>query len=315
MKITIAAKAASCVIRRALCLLALAAVAILSLALLSTPAAAAEARKPLGVVPAVKSVEAIAANQFEIVWAWTVREQPSKDWTVFVHFVDDKGQPAGGGDFDPELPTSSWKPGTTVLTTNLASVAEGTSSTIDIRVGLYRDSERAWLDCPADAELRVLAGRLQIKDDKATFIAPKKDNAVVAAEPSVKSVESVSRNQFRITWQWAVREQPNEDWRAFVHFVDDKGEVKFNGDYNPVPPTSSWKPGTIVLPPTVVTVLGGVSGTFEIRAGLYQQLTVGGERAQIGGSADAERRVLAGKLKIENGKAEFIPQETPKKTP
>lgn len=274
------------------------------------PTALGESNGVLEVVPAIKSVENIAPNQFQITWEWTVGEQPNEDWKVFVHFVnvvDGNHKDTSVGDFNPDPPTSLWKPGTTVLTTSTANVPAGASGIFDIRAGLYQDAgSRAKLNWPMDAERRVLVGRLKIEDGQATFIAPVKDDGMVAVAPAVKSVETVSPSQFRIKWEWTVREQPKEDWRVFVHFVDGNGEVPFVGDFEPDPPTPSWKPGTLVLPPTVVNIPGGVSGSFDICVGLFQSHGAQ-ERARLDGPMDEQRRVLVGRLKIEGGKATFIP--------
>jgi hypothetical protein len=48
---------------------------------------------------------------------WRAAEQPSTDYTVFVHLLDANGRPAGQGDGDPVSglrPTSSWRPGEVV---------------------------------------------------------------------------------------------------------------------------------------------------------------------------------------------------------
>src|SRR5208283_3049037 len=64
-------------------------------------------------------------------------------------------------------------------------------------------------------------------------------------------------------------------------------------------------PGEVRQGPFTVTVPEGLSGTFDIRIGMFKEI---GERGAIRGS-DKERRITLGKLKVAGGKIEFLPPE------
>ena len=124
----------------------------------------------------------------------------------------------------------------------------------------------------------------------------------VAAQPSVKAVSSSSGAEFDITYNWKVTEPPKGEWRVFVHFTDEKGEVKFQGDYDPGSATSAWQPGNVTEGPLTVGIPDGTTGTFDIRIGLYNDHT----RAELPGPNDDQLRVLAGKIKVTADKVEFL---------
>jgi len=56
-----------------------------------------------------------------------------------------------------------------------------------------------------------------------------------------------------------------------------------------------------------VVVPEGLSGTFDIRIGLFKTLNEG--RPKLRGLCDKERRVMAGKVKVAGDKVEFLPPE------
>lgn len=147
-------------------------------------------------------------------------------------------------------------------------------------------------------------------DVKTGADAQQSDNGVVEAAPAVKSIESVAPGRCRIFLEWTVASRPNEDWIVFVHFFDANGEAKLNADFAPEPPTSSWEPGTVVLAPRNLNLPAELSGTFDLRVGLYQKEGTGARAAQIDGmTSKAGRYVLVGQVKIEDGKVEFLPPQ------
>lgn len=141
------------------------------------------------------------------------------------------------------------------------------------------------------------------------WLKPPRDVSV-DAQPSVLSVESVGDGQFRITYQWLVSKPVDEDWRVFVHFTDAAGNIKFQNDHDPTPPTSKWQPQKVIIGPLTVRIPEGVSGTFDVRIGLYKPPQ--GERARLRGIDDGQRRYIAGKLHIKAGEVKFEPVSSPK---
>ncbi len=120
------------------------------------------------------------------------------------------------------------------------------------------------------------------------------EGAPLNLRPSVAEVKPEGPRRFRILYRWHVGKPPAEDWRVFVHFTDAKGSIKFQNDHAPEPPTSRWKAGEVDQGPFAVNVPDGLSGTFEIRAGLYRPDSMA--RARLKGKDDGERRVVLGKI-------------------
>ncbi len=137
------------------------------------------------------------------------------------------------------------------------------------------------------------------------FVATTQAAEKLGLEPSIKEIKSSSASEFTITYKWKVTETPKADWRVFVHFTDDKGEIKFQDDHEASPGTSQWKPGDTTQGPNTVAVPDGMTGTFEIRMGLFNEAS--GDRAQLKGKDDGTARIAVGKIKVGDGKVEFIP--------
>ena len=124
------------------------------------------------------------------------------------------------------------------------------------------------------------------------YIAP---GVPVRVQASDVSYEKEGKVKFTLHWH---AEKPlDRDYRVFVHFVDEKGGLIFQG-YGELPkPTTQWQ-GDIVIP--CVASLPSSCGPgqeFEMRVGLYMP---DGPRALLDGDADGERRVRLGKIRAES---------------
>jgi hypothetical protein len=103
-------------------------------------------------------------------------------------------------------------------------------------------------------------------------------------------------------------EQPVSDaWQVFVHFTDASGTIRFQNDQQPTPAVTEWKPGEVLQGPFTVTVPEGLSGTFEVRLGLYQPDS--GRRALLQGRRNRDRSYLVGKFAVKEKSLEFTPAE------
>jgi len=120
--------------------------------------------------------------------------------------------------------------------------------------------------------------------------------------PSVAEVKQVGARQFAILYGWDVGKPLGADWSIFVHFTDSAGAIRFQGDYKVA--TSGWKSGRVVDGPFTVTVPDGLSGTFDIRMGLFDEQA--GLRTLLQGRKDRERRCMVGQVKVAGDKVEFI---------
>ncbi len=127
-------------------------------------------------------------------------------------------------------------------------------------------------------------------------------SAALALRPSVAELKPEGPRRFRILYRWNVGRPPADDWRIFVHFTDRQGAIKFQNDHAPDPPTSRWKTGEVDVGPFTVSVPGGLSGPFDIRAGLFRE---DWGRARLQGRDDGERRFILGRLLVERDGLSF----------
>jgi len=118
--------------------------------------------------PRVVSLEAAGPGAFRIRYAWQVDADVARDWRIFVHFgtgTDIRFQ----DDQAPQPPTSAWRKGQLIevgprVVNVPPSIAE---KSLDIFIGLFDPgaiAQRARLP-GADAQRRVLAGRLHLKPE------------------------------------------------------------------------------------------------------------------------------------------------------
>ena len=122
------------------------------------------------------------------------------DYRVFVHIVDDNGNPlAWNDDHDPKPPTSQWKPGQTVEYTRTVFipvfpyVGEAT-----VEVGLYKGKDRLPLAGP-DAADRTSPVR-SYKVGTITFQAP--SESILLVRKAGWHPEEFGAENPALTWQW-----------------------------------------------------------------------------------------------------------------
>lgn len=126
-------------------------------------------------------------------------------------------------------------------------------------------------------------------------------------EPAVAEVKQTGAREFAISYRWKVEKAPAEEWSVFVHFTDEKGTIKFQGDGRARPAVTQWGKGELNQGPYRVRVPEGLSGTFDVRVGLYQP--AGGQRARLRGKDDGERRIVVGRIRVNGDEVAFVPVE------
>ena len=123
------------------------------------------------------------------------------------------------------------------------------------------------------------------------YIAPGAPVCIQASD-----VRYEGNGKIAFTLHWHAEKPLDRDYRLFVHFVDEKGGLAFQG-YGELPkPTTQWQ-GDIVLSCVASLPPSCVPGQeFEMRAGLY---VAEGPRVLLDGDSDGERRIRLGKLRTE----------------
>ena len=104
---------------------------------------------------------------------------------------------------------------------------------------------------------------------------------------------------FEITLTFSVL--PNavfdEDYRVFLHFRSDDGELMWTADHYPPRPTTGWKPGgTIRYTRTILMPLSPYLGDVDVYIGLY--LMEDGTRLPLDGDHVGQLAYRVGKIRI-----------------
>ena len=121
------------------------------------------------------------------------------DYHVFVHLVNDEGQPVWFDDHDPILPTSQWKPGQTVSYTRteflpvFPYVGKAT-----VEIGIYKGDERLPLIGPDPTDKGTPTRSYKV----ATLeLLPATENVFLIAKSGWHPAEFAPDNPSR-EWQW-----------------------------------------------------------------------------------------------------------------
>ena len=103
-------------------------------------------------------------------------------------------------------------------------------------------------------------------------------------------------DELTLTLRWEADGHFDQDYRIFVHAVDEQGTIQFQGDHDPPLPTSAWKDAVETTAHMRLPQHIGPSETWSLRAGFYNPGS--GERPRIRGAADGHTIAL-GALRAE----------------
>jgi len=113
---------------------------------------------------------------------------------------------------------------------------------------------------------------------------------------AVDSIRYLENRTLELVLRWNAKKPLPVPLTVFVHFVDQKGEIQFQADHVPSPPTDQWH-GT-VRTSAKGTIPEDVSADqeFGLRVGLFEP---GGARVRLRGRDDGTRRIDLGKLRFD----------------
>lgn len=89
----------------------------------------------------------------------------------------------------------------------------------------------------------------------------------IAALPCAVTSNVAKGETARITYAWNGG-PASRSLVCFVHFCDSKGEIAFQDDHEPTPPTQLWS-GPLSYPREVRVPEGVASGKYQVLIGLY----------------------------------------------
>lgn len=124
----------------------------------------------------------------------------TKDYRVFVHFVDSHDALLFTGDHDPPEPTSSWKAGSTIeykRTLFIPLYPYLGSTTVSVGLHIPETGERLGLAGPGDGNNAYPVAQLELLDQK--------ENIFLVYKEGWHQLESAPDNP-SIEWQWTKKE-------------------------------------------------------------------------------------------------------------
>lgn len=197
----------------------------------------------------------------------------SKDYKVFVHFLDSAGKMYFQNDHTPPVPTTQWS--------GLISYAKSVMVPSTLPNGEYKILIGLW-DGTARLPLRMGSGVTTMLNKPNAYVVGslKIDNT-----PTVKQSASVSNIGVRgkpVTLNYSFDGVPmDQDYKVFVHMKNSSGATVFQNDHMPVVPTSKWNgpvsySQTFTIPSTVaVASYKIVIGVYSTSTGIRQTLRPG----------------------------------------
>lgn len=123
--------------------------------------------------------------------------------------------------------------------------------------------------------------------------------------PGLPTVVITGPRELRVTCHWDVKNPMSQDYRAFTHFTDADGNIRFQNDYTPTPATSKWAAGRVDQGPFTVRVPESLSGTFAMGTGLFDPADE--RRVKLAGADDGQRRYSLGQVQVTESGIEYIP--------
>ncbi len=221
---------------------------------------------------------------------WQADASLDRNYSVFVHLVDDRGVilaqhdswPGGGND-----PTGSWLPGEPRrdihrLDVPAALLAQGPYRLI---VGMYdwETGGRLQIQATSGAVLDavVLPGELAVEGQSGPALLSLAEvfgQQISLTGYTVEPIVTQPGSSLRVTLRWQALKRPQRNYTVFVHLVGEGGQIGGQADHVPVNGTRStltWIAGEVVTETFDVTVsTDAPPDRYTLQVGLYDLETM-----------------------------------------
>ncbi|MBI1298183.1 phospholipid carrier-dependent glycosyltransferase [bacterium] len=242
---------------------------------------------------------------------WQALTSLPKDYSVFVHLVDDDGFTVAQRDTMPNggnAPTSRWLPGQVVIDTYLVDVPNTayTPNRGQWAVGLY--DYRSGQRLPrVDGGDSLVFGHVALEPPvSAANDVPNPVSVDFADGVTLIGYRFSARRLFpgdelTVTLYWQARSPISQDYTTFVHILD-SGFIMHGGlDSAPPTPSSAWferEDLVIVDPHTFVVSPDAPTGDYQLEIGLYPWPSFERLRLLDAAGAEGADRLLLGPLRV-----------------
>jgi 4-amino-4-deoxy-L-arabinose transferase-like glycosyltransferase len=238
---------------------------------------------------------------------WRGESPLETDYVIFIHLVDENNLIIAQRDVfhGPGVyPTSQWEVGEQFGDTYILRLPNTTFAPAQahFEVGLYDSTSGARLSTLRGTD-SVQFGAIEIQPRPGEF----PNSQVLLFEDGLSLVGySLDRQVVKIgqglilTLYWQSQNTPGNDYKVFVHLVDDKERRIAQHDSEPqggAAPTSGWQPGQVVVDEHPLTISpDALPGAYRLVVGLYKSDT--GQRLRLlrenGRSVQANSVILSG---------------------
>jgi hypothetical protein len=133
--------------------------------------------------------------------------------------------------------------------------------------------------------------------DARTFFNMPYRRAVIQIEPRLKSLQYLGNSRVRITYEWVVGEELEDNYNCFVHGTNPAGEspdqIIFQQDHRLPKPTREWRKGEVVMDGPYEFDIPDRHDTYNLTMGLFK-----GDRLRLKGLNDGNSRIVLAQLKL-----------------
>jgi hypothetical protein len=221
---------------------------------------------------------------------WRGEQLLDTDYTVFIHLVDEQGLIVAQRDVfhGPGVyPTSQWQPGDQFGDTYVLRLPQTTFAPAQAHfaVGLYNHAtgERLPLLMGGDS---ITFGNIYIQPRPGQLPNPQKllfEDNITLVGYGLDRRQISPGDQVTLTLYWQGQRTPSQNYKVFVHVVDDHETRVAQHDSEPqsgATPTTSWTPGQTIPDEHPLTIAPDAPpGTYKLVVGLYDGQT--GRRLQL----------------------------------
>jgi hypothetical protein len=250
---------------------------------------------------------------------WRASEPPRQEYITFLQILGRDMEPIAGVDCYPgggTFPATLWEPGVIYRDRYELPLAADASvpTSAALHVGLYDEAEKRMIGSslpgPRPLELVILdvvpiRPREPLSDDVQYGVGAALGDFITLVGYDLSAAKVSSGGTITVTLVWRARAPIGTEYTAFVHLLDQDGDLVTQSDHPPMGgayPTSMWDAWDVVRDPHSLTVGGSAApGSCAISIGMYDSST--GERlpARQGhrGARYRDDVVVAGRLTID----------------
>lgn len=242
-------------------------------------------------------------SNFKITYYWKSLKKTDRDYTIFVHFMNDSEQIVFQNDHQPQVSTSNWTVGQIFKETHSVHLPR------DVNIGNYSFSLGFYINKKgriSTDEVNKTPAKILIKHPNITHKTSGIYGNIIQFMGYNLDRTTVEKGEpLKVTYFWKSLDKIDINYTIFVHFINENGEIAFQQDHEPaygIYPTTSWNTGEIIKEEYEIDTL---EGNYRIQIGLYDTKT--GTRIQLSDGADS---MIIGSINIKNREPifEIIPK-------